>query len=99
MSLHGDRVVINSPGALGSTGAAYVYGRVPNTVYWSRQGKLLAADGAKSQYFASHISLHEDIVVATALNDNYVVDYGDGNVDRSQTGSVYVFKCTFLCYL
>ena len=99
MSLHGDKVLISSPGALSYTGAAYVYGRVPNTLFWSRQGKLLAADGAKAQYFASHISLHNDIAVATALNDDYTIIYGTDNVFRSQTGSVYVFKCKCLYFV
>lgn len=96
LSLHGDKVVISSPGALTYTGAAYVYSRVTNTLYWSRQGKLLATDGAKSQYFAHHIAIHDDIVVASANNDGYTIDYGNDNIFRSQTGSVYVFKCRLL---
>lgn len=96
LSLHGDRVLISSPGALTYQGAAYVYARVSNTLYWSRQGKLLAADGAASLFFAAHISLHNNIAIATANNDAYTIDYGNNNVFRSQTGSVYIFQCKTL---
>jgi PDZ domain-containing secreted protein len=58
-------------------GSVYVYGSVGNI--WSRQSKILAADGAGSDLFGASVSIYSTISMIGAQNDDDKV--GDaGNI-------------------
>jgi hypothetical protein len=64
-----------------SSGSAYVFVRAANGT-WSQQAKLIAADGAASDYFGYRVAVSGDTAVIGAMYDD---DKGDGS------GSAYVF--------
>jgi hypothetical protein len=49
-------------------GSVYVYGSVGST--WSRQSKILAADGAAYDNFGISISVYDTIAMIGAYNDD-----------------------------
>jgi hypothetical protein len=51
-----------------SLGSVYVYGSVGNI--WSRQSKLLAADGAGSDYFGASVSIYGTTAMIGAHGDD-----------------------------
>ena len=56
-------------------GSAYVYGSVGNI--WSRQSKLLAADGAASDYFGVSVSIYgTTAIIGAHYDDDKAVDAG-----------------------
>jgi PDZ domain-containing secreted protein len=50
------------------TGSVYVYGSVGNI--WSHQSKLLAADGAASDFFGFSVSIYDNTAMIGAFNDD-----------------------------
>eukprot|EP01038_Epipyxis_sp_PR26KG_P012234 gene12234-16390_t len=97
LALHGNRLLIGAKGAAAltiqttpiveSAGAAYVYERPANGLYWSRQGKLNARDAGTGYKFAEKIALYKDTAVMSATNDlTYPYSY------ESYSGSAYIFQ-------
>jgi len=64
-----------------NSGSAYIFKRDGTT--WTEQAKLLASDGAASDWFGLHVSISGDYVIIGA--------YGDDD-SGSSSGSAYVFK-------
>lgn len=97
--IHNDRMIISATGAYNEmdeqSGAAYIYERNPGEQTWSRQSKLVAhkndmpvnLEHRKYTKFSQAISLHGDLSVVSAKNDN------NKNLPYySWTGGVYIFK-------
>ncbi len=63
-----------------NSGSAYVFARSGAT--WTVQGKLIADDGAASDYFGHSVSISGDSVIVGAYSDDD---------DGSTSGSAYVF--------
>jgi hypothetical protein len=78
LSGNGSTVVVGSPGANNSTGAAYVFTRSDGS--WTQTAELTASDGANYVYFGQSVSVTSD--GSTALVGAY--DQGTG-------GAAYVF--------
>jgi len=77
----GDYAIVGAPSAwVGGQmrGAAYVYHRTGST--WTQEAKLVASDGAASDYFGFSVATDGTYAVVGARMDN------------SQNGSAYVFK-------
>ena len=86
VSLSGDTAVIgayldDTPGGT-DTGSAYVFERVGTT--WTEQPKLLAPDGAPSDFFGESVAIAGDTVVVGA--------YADDTSDGTDAGSAHVFR-------
>lgn len=88
VAIAGDTIVVGSSSADTLTnidqGAAYVFLRTGTT--WAQQAKLLAADGASTDYFGDSVAISGDTVVVGATEDAT-----GANV---QQGSAYVFTRT-----
>jgi hypothetical protein len=82
MALHKNRLVIGARGTALGGGVAFVYERPANSIYWSRQAKLVPRDQAADQNFAQRVALYEDTVAVSAKN---------GNTQGYFTGSAYLF--------
>jgi hypothetical protein len=65
-------------------GSVYVYGSVGNV--WSRQAKLLAADGSAYDVFGRAVTLYGNTAMIGA--------YGDD--DKSADSGIYILVCMFL---
>ena len=85
VAIDGDYLIV---GAYGNTnprgtmaGAAYVY--VRNGTSWSQQRKLLANDGANSDFFGGTVSIYGDYALVGSFGDD---DKG------SYSGSAYLYK-------
>jgi hypothetical protein len=65
-------------------GSVYVYGSVGNV--WSRQAKLLAADGSAYDVFGSAVALYGNTAIVGAYNDD----------DRGTDSGIYILVCTFI---
>lgn len=95
MSMHADRLVISCKESVGdwfrdsadtaTVGAAYVYDRDPTLATWSRSAKLHPNDMDVGNYFGSGVSVYDDWVVGSAVND-----FETG----LRSGSAYMFKKT-----
>jgi hypothetical protein len=60
-------------------GSIYVYGSVGNV--WSRQSKILAADGAAVDYFGAAVGIYGTTsMIGAALDDNKATDAGIKNL-------------------
>ncbi|MBI5479638.1 MAG: FG-GAP repeat protein [Deltaproteobacteria bacterium] len=77
VSVSGDTAVVGDYTNNVATGAAYVFVRSGTT--WSEQAKLLASDGAASDFFGHSVSVAGETVVVGANNKD------------SGTGAAYVF--------
>ena len=64
-----------------NSGSAYIFKRDDTT--WSQQAKLLASDGASTDYFGYSVSISGDYAIMGA--------YGDDD-NGSMSGSAYIFK-------
>jgi hypothetical protein len=64
VAIDGSTVVVGAPNTNSHTGAAYVFVRSGTT--WSQQAKLLAADGAANDYFASSVAVSGSTAVVGA---------------------------------
>ena len=84
VAISGDYAVIGANGdddEGSSSGSAYIFKRDGTT--WTQQAKLVASDGASSDYFGNCVSISGDYVVIGAY----------GNDDNGSTcGSAYIFK-------
>ncbi len=83
VSLSGDTALIGSYGDDDKglqSGSAYVFTR--SGTAWTQKAKLLAADGAASDYFGTAVALDGDIALVSARGDDDKGDY---------SGSAYVF--------
>jgi|GEM_PF-2423013 len=84
VSISGDYAII---GALyndddgGSSGSAYIFTRSGTS--WAEEAKLLASDGAMSDYFGCSVSIDGDYAIIGAYKDD------DNGVN---SGSAYIFK-------
>ncbi|UQA59849.1 FG-GAP repeat protein [Polyangium aurulentum] len=85
VSLSGDTALVAASaadiGQIVDQGAAYVF--VRNGATWTEQAKLVASDGAASDFLGYEVALSGDTAIVTAFSD----DIG-GNEDQ---GSAYVF--------
>ncbi len=85
VAITGDTVLVGSPrvdvGGDADQGAAYVFER--SGASWSQQTKLIAADGAPSDFFGDAVALSGDMALVGAWHDDIA-----GNTDQ---GSVYEF--------
>ena len=88
VAISGDTIIVSAPGDdLGANvnqGSVYVFLRSGST--WTRQAKLVAADGAADDIFGIGVAVSDDLVVVGSYQD----DVG-GNVNQ---GSAYVFVRT-----
>jgi hypothetical protein len=80
VSLSGDTALIGAIGDDSTRGSAYVFTRTGTT--WTQQAKLLASDGAATDWFGESVSLSEDTALIGAPSDD---DNG------ANSGSAYVF--------
>ncbi|MBK9259788.1 MAG: hypothetical protein IPM54_08105 [Polyangiaceae bacterium] len=83
VSLSGGTALVGAPNdddKGSSSGSAYVFER--NGSVWTQQGKLVASDGAASDFFGISVSLSGDAALVGAYVDD---DKGNGS------GSAYVF--------
>jgi predicted amidohydrolase len=83
VSISGDTIVVGSRGdddKGSNSGSAYVFVRNGST--WTQQAKLLASDGAASDFFGRSVSISGDTIIVGAEGDD---DKGSGS------GSAYVF--------
>jgi len=78
VSASGDRVVVGAPIHESAKGAAYVFWYDGSA--WIEEAKLIADDGAASDFFGSSISISGDTIVVGASGDDY------------SQGSAYVFR-------
>ncbi|MFT3746494.1 MAG: carboxypeptidase regulatory-like domain-containing protein [Pyrinomonadaceae bacterium] len=85
VAIAGDTVVVGSSSADVTTnvdqGAAYVFFRSGST--WAQQAKLVAGDGAATEYFGDSVAISGDTVVVGATED--------ATGANIQQGSAYVF--------
>ncbi len=85
VGISGDTAVVGSysdDNANGTdAGSAYVYARTGTN--WTQQVKLLAADGAATDYFGWSVGIFGDTVIVGADNDD--------NAGGTDAGSAYVF--------
>ena len=81
MSLHNDRLIVSARGVNEYSGAVYVFERPKNTLYWSRQARLVPRDASPNQHFGARIDLFDDTCVITSQSDNVV-----------KTGSAYLYR-------
>ena len=79
VSISDDTIVVGAYGDASNQGAAYVFTRSGTS--WTQQEKLLADDGAASDYFGYSVSISGDTIVVGSLDDD----------DGSASGSAYVF--------
>jgi len=88
VAIAGDTVVVGASSADTLTnidqGAAYVFLRTGTT--WAQQAKLLATDGATTDYFGDSVAISGDTVVVGATED--------ATGANIQQGSAYVFTRT-----
>jgi hypothetical protein len=80
VAISGNTAVIAAAGD-GDTGSAYVFVRATDGT-WTQQAKLLASDGAESDYFGYSVAISGNTVVIGAIYDD---DKG------GDSGSAYVF--------
>ena len=92
VSLYGDTALI---GALGdddngqsNSGSVYVFTRSSTDGTFTQQSKIHASDAAADDYFGIPVSLYGDTALIGA--------HKDGDNDKSNSGSVYVFKAPYL---
>jgi len=81
VSLYGDYALISSQGDDDNgdnSGSAYIFKR--SGTNWIQQQKLLASDGASSDYFGSSVSLYDNCALIGAA------------LDDTERGSAYIFK-------
>nr|VFK22784.1 MAG: Disaggregatase related repeat-containing protein [Candidatus Kentron sp. LPFa]VFK35211.1 MAG: Disaggregatase related repeat-containing protein [Candidatus Kentron sp. LPFa] len=89
VSIAGDYAIVGAryddngsgSGLVYDAGSVYIFARNGET--WSQQAKLLASDGAQSDYFGCSVSIAGDYAIVGAINDD---DKGD------DSGSAYIFK-------
>lgn len=84
VAIQGDTIIVGAvraDGGVAEAGAAYVFQRVAGT--WTEVAKLVASDGAGSDYFGSSVAIDGDTVAVGA----YLADAG-GAMDA---GAAYVF--------
>jgi len=84
VSIDEDYVIIGAYGDGdngGHAGSAYIFKRTGTT--WTQQNKLLASDGAPSDYFGRPVSINGDYAIIGAYGND---DNGD------ESGSAYIFK-------
>ncbi len=87
VALFGDTAVVGAPAvAAGGRGSAYAFLRTAGV--WSEQAKLVASDGAASDFFGTSVAVDRDTAIAGAYQD----DIGSNN----DQGSAYVFTFTSL---
>ncbi len=87
VAVSGDTAVVGAPnadpGGTTNAGAAYVFGRNPQSGVWTQQAKLVANDGAPGAVFGSAVALSGDYMAiaapAAAVNG------------QAGAGAVYVF--------
>jgi hypothetical protein len=84
MHMSGDTLIGGATGTDSSSGAAYVFGRVGTSLFWTRQGRLIPRDFGSNQYFGQSVAVYGNTAVISAKNDDL----------RANTGSVYVFAST-----
>ncbi len=63
----------------------YVYGSVGNI--WSRQSKLLAAEGAANDYFGVSVSIYDTTAIIGAFNDDD--KFTDAGMNKNVTNYYY----------
>lgn len=87
VAVSGDTAVVGAPnadpGGLTNSGAAYVFGRNPQSGVWTQQAKLVPGDGAAGATFGSAVALSGDHMAITAPAATF-----NGQVGA---GAVYVF--------
>ncbi len=84
VSINGDYVIIGAYGDGdngGHAGSAYIFKYTGTT--WTQHNKLLASDGAPSDYFGRPVSIDGDYAIIGAYGND---DNGD------ESGSAYIFK-------
>ncbi len=85
------------------TGSVYVYGSVGNI--WSRQSKLLAADGAGSDYFGASVTIYGTTAMIGAYGDDDKT--GDAGMNAHETNYfvkmrkywIYIHSFFNICYI
>jgi len=83
VAIEGDTIVVGAHQDDSFSGSAYVFQRTETT--WTQQAKLIARDGAASDYFGTSVAIAGDTIVVGAHFD-------DGN--GSNSGSAYVYMRT-----
>ncbi len=80
-------------------GGVYVYGSVGSK--WSRQSKILAADGAASDWFGSSVSIYGiTAMIGARLDDDKATDAGTINNNiHSHTDNNIMYFGTIIQYM
>jgi hypothetical protein len=81
VSINGDYAIVGACQANYDKGSAYIFKRDGAT--WSQQAKLIASDGAASDWFGGSVSISGDYAIIGAFYDD---DKG------GESGSAYIFK-------
>lgn len=77
----GSYLIVGAPGT--GNGAAYIFTRSGST--WTQQAKLVASDGAATDYFGCSVSIGPN------ANEVAIGAYLDDTTGGSNSGSVYIF--------
>ncbi len=87
VSIYGDRALVGTPGddisAIADRGSAYTFKRSASAV-WTQEAKLVASDGAATDYFGFSCCLFNNHLIIGAPNDDF-----SAVLDR---GSAYIFQ-------
>lgn len=87
VSLSGETALVGSygvtVGGMANAGAAYVFGRDPQTELWTQQAKLVASDPGASDFLGAAVSLFQDTALLGAESATV-----SGAIDQ---GAAYVF--------
>ncbi len=75
-------------GAMGGTGAAYVFRFDPQTDQWFQEQKLLPSDGANGDFFGISVAVDANVAVVGAEGQDFMCPGGFA----TQPGAAYVFR-------
>jgi hypothetical protein len=82
VGISGESVIVGARfddiGGVSDQGSAYIFAR--NGANWTQQTKLVANDGAATDYFGNSVAISGETVIVGASNDDIVPNGGQGSV-------------------
>ena len=80
VAIYGDYAIVGAPYKNSYTGAVYIFNRTGTN--WTQQAKIIASDGASSDFFGKSVAIYGDYVFSGSFGDD------DGG---SNSGAAYIY--------
>ncbi|ADQ91338.1 hypothetical protein BpV2_171 [Bathycoccus sp. RCC1105 virus BpV2] len=80
VAIYGDYAIVGAPYKNSYTGAVYIFNRTGTN--WTQQAKIIASDGASSDFFGKSVAIYGDYVFSGSLGDD------DGGTN---SGAAYIY--------